>query len=262
MANIEKVRRDSRMYTSEMAMTSIEEAVEDIDPKLREAVAAYCSGKALAATAMEEHDDVQKVTLFPDGRPLGFVTFLPLESNLDSTVVDPTYLKARLTVLLAGRAAEEELYGPENMSAMGTADLEEANFLARQMVMRYGINRRIGPVSLVTDTSASYLQSDRQMERQRLQPMSDELQAAVLQESRELLEMAELRAREFLRQNRSALLALQSASLSSRSVLAKHLPEILANHSLTPPWQWPDNFVVSYSADDDGDGTVATSPSS
>lgn len=259
---VEKVRRDSRLYTAETAMTDVEESIEEIEPTLQRSVAAYCAGKALCAYAMPEHDEVQKVTLFPDGRPNGFVTFLPLESTLDSSVVDPTYLKARLTVLLAGRAAERELVGPEHVSALGTSDLEDANFLARQMVMRYGINRRLGPISLVTETSESFLQSDRELERSRMQPMSDATQAAVLQETRELLEIAEERAIDFVRENRRLVRECQSELLASRSLLGKNIK--VSEDDLQPPWEWPREYGVVYEEgvghESNGDGTNERSP--
>jgi len=249
---VEKVRRDSRLYTAETAMTDVDESIEEIDPWLRSSVAAYCAGKALCAYAMPEHDEVQKITLFPDGRPNGFVTFLPLESTLDSSVVDPTYLKARLTVLLAGRAAERELVGPERISALGASDLEDANFLARQMVMRYGINKRLGPVSLVTDTSENFLETDRQLERSRMQPMSDATQAAVLQETRELLEIAEKRALDFIRSNKLSVQQFQKELLEKQSALGKNID--LRENDLLSPWDWPAEYGIVYESEDGDDG--------
>jgi cell division protease FtsH len=89
-------------------------------------------------------DPIRKVSIIPRGRALG-VTFQ--SPTADRYAYAASYLLGRITGALGGRAAEEVVYGEVTTGA--ESDLEHATGLARQMVGRWGMSPRVGPVSVL-----------------------------------------------------------------------------------------------------------------
>ena len=107
----------------------------------RQRIACHEAGHALAAFYAEHSDPVQRVTIIPRGRALGMTEQLPEEER--HNLVDD-YLRDRLTILLAGRGAEKQLFN--NTSSGAADDLQQATKLARHMVMNWGMSDALGPV--------------------------------------------------------------------------------------------------------------------
>lgn len=99
------------------------------------------AGHALAAALLPEADPIHKVTIIPRGLALGLTQQLPLSDRYTYT---KDYLEAQLTVLLAGRAAEELILGKITTGASN--DLEKATEIARKMVCQWGMSD-LGPLS-------------------------------------------------------------------------------------------------------------------
>ena len=127
---------------------------EDVVPPLvRRQVAVYLAAKALIGAITPYYDEVSKITCCPGGTPTGQVFFVPQEEALDQAVLTRGYLESRVVTSMAGRCAERLVFGPEYVSTMGTADVYQANVTARDMVYKYGFGRRVGPLSLVDETT-------------------------------------------------------------------------------------------------------------
>ncbi|MBX6315606.1 MAG: ATP-dependent zinc metalloprotease FtsH [Isosphaeraceae bacterium] len=115
---------------------------EFITEKDKRATAYHEVGHALVGWLTPGTDPVHKVTIIPRGRSLGVTQFLPEEDRLGYT---ESQVRARLSVLLGGRAAERLVYN--DLSTGAAQDLEQATRLARRMVTQWGMSERIGPVS-------------------------------------------------------------------------------------------------------------------
>src|SRR6476620_4969058 len=114
------------------------------DTKNKRLIAYHEIGHAIIGTLLKNHDDVQKVTLIPRGQALGLTWFTP---NEDQALVSRGQLIARIIGLLGGRAAEEVVFGPSEITTGASGDFQQATSLARQMVTRFGMST-VGPISL------------------------------------------------------------------------------------------------------------------
>ena len=141
---------------------------DDVIPsELRKAIAIYEAGKALVGLMSPSYDEVYKVSACPGGVPTGSTFFLPREERLESRVVTRGFMEAKLVVSLAGRCAERLLLGDANISTAGTADLNLANSVAKEMIYRCGFSKQLGPVALM-DSQDSYV-----AESNRLSPIAN-----------------------------------------------------------------------------------------
>lgn len=100
-------------------------------------------GHALTASLLEYHDPVEMVSLIPRGRTRSSTTFVPSEETMYSR----NQLLTRLVSLLAGRAAEEVVFGKAEVTTIAVDDIQRATGLARQIITEYGMSP-LGPVAL------------------------------------------------------------------------------------------------------------------
>jgi cell division protease FtsH len=114
-----------------------------IQPDERHRLAVHEAGHTVAARLLPHADPVHKVTIIPRGRALGATQQLP---EADRHVLPEDYLRDRLCVMLAGRAAERALL--QSRSSGADDDIRQATALARAMVSRWGMSEEIGPVDV------------------------------------------------------------------------------------------------------------------
>ena len=105
------------------------------------AVTAYHeAGHALVAYALPDADPVAKVTIIARGQAGGYTKTVPEE---DRNLITSNQLEARLAMAMGGRAAEELIFGEITTGASN--DLEQATNIARTMVTRFGMSKKLGP---------------------------------------------------------------------------------------------------------------------
>ncbi len=191
----------------------------------RHVVAYHESGHALLAYLLPHADPLEKVTVLPRGRALGVTAQVPDEDRVNFS---ESYLHDRITVMYGGRLAESLVFG--EVSSGAENDLEQATRLARRMVGRWGMNRRIGPVM------ASHSQEHVFLGREMAQPRdySEALASLVDEEVRELLTELESRGRELLETHREALDALAAALEAHETLEIEEIRELLAGHAPAP----------------------------
>ncbi|HEX2037936.1 MAG TPA: cell division protein FtsH, partial [Chloroflexota bacterium] len=112
-----------------------------MSPADRRRVAYHEAGHALLGLLLPEADPVHKVTIVPRGQALGVTYQVPLDDRLN---YGEAYLRGRITGALGGRAAEALIFGAASTGAEN--DLQQATQLARQMVTRWGMSDKVGPV--------------------------------------------------------------------------------------------------------------------
>jgi cell division protease FtsH len=169
-------------------------------PKERHIVAYHEMGHALVSLAIPGTDPVEKVSIIPRGiGALGYTMQHPTE---DRFLMSRQELLDRLCVLLGGRAAE--MLTGEDISTGAADDLTKATDIARGIVLRYGMDKRLGPVAWDTDQGSQFLQQQ-PGSFWRNRRFSEETAREIDQAVREYLERALQRAVSILRENRSAL---------------------------------------------------------
>ncbi len=102
------------------------------------------AGHALVAITVPSSHPVHKATIIPRGRALGMVMQLPERDQISMSYEEMT---SRLAVMMAGRVAEELVFGKKNVTSGAQSDIEQATRLARAMVTQWGFSERLGKVS-------------------------------------------------------------------------------------------------------------------
>nr|WDA99954.1 cell division protein [Cyanidium sp. THAL103] len=161
-AAILSVRRSKKEITFKEIDLAIDRVIAGmegnplVNNKIKRLIAYHEIGHAITATLLKDHDPVQKLSLIPRGQAKGLTWFTPME---DQMLISRAQILARITSALAGRAAEEIVFGfPEITTGAGN-DLQLVTSLARQMVTRFGMSN-IGPVSLETSNNEIFLGRD------------------------------------------------------------------------------------------------------
>src|SRR5438045_1654666 len=155
-----------------------------LSPEDRERTAYHESGHALVGMLTPEADPVRKVSIIPRGVALGVTLSTP---DADRVSYSREELVAKIKVALGGRVAEEVVYGKITTGA--ESDLQQLTHIARQMVGRWGMSEKVGPVAVLpTETAGPLLpgvsETSPQMQYvvdQEVQRVIDEAHAEVTQ---------------------------------------------------------------------------------
>jgi cell division protease FtsH len=173
-------------------------------------VACHEAGHALVAEIVPTGEPVHKVSIIPRGAAaLGFTLQLPVEEKFLSTEPE---MKDQLAILLAGRSAEDLVFG--DVSSGAHNDLEKASAIARAMVCELGMSRRLGPLTYGKRQQLAYLGVEGAEERN----FSDETAQLIDNEVRDLIEEAQQRAIGILTEYRATLDAI-TRELQAREVM-------------------------------------------
>jgi cell division protease FtsH len=119
------------------------------DTKNKKLIAYHEVGHAIVGSVLENHDEVEKITLIPRGGAKGLTWFTPQE---DQGLVSRSQLLARIISTLAGRVTEQVVFGDPEVTTGASNDLQQVTNIARQMVTRYGMSN-IGPIALEDDNN-------------------------------------------------------------------------------------------------------------
>lgn len=175
-------------------MMGLERKSRALNEREREGVAFHEMGHALAGMLLPHADPVHKVSIVPRGTAaLGVTVQRPLE---DRFLLTEAELRDRMTVLLAGRAAEEVTYG--EVSTEPADDLQRATEMARRMVTEFGMNEGLGPVVL-EERANGFLDDSGEFRPRRY---GEETADAIDQEVRRLVSSLYERAQTLLRKHR------------------------------------------------------------
>jgi cell division protease FtsH len=187
----------------------------------RRLTAHHEAGHALVTVLTPGLDPIQKVTIIPRGRALGLTFALPEEERHN---YPRSYLLGQLAVAYGGRAAEDVVFGPDQISTGAANDLRQATDLARRMVTEFGMSEAIGPIS-VGEPGEVMLWGRGVIPPRAVSPHMADL---VDEEVSRLVREANARARDVISTHRPALDALAAALLERETLEHADIETIIA----------------------------------
>lgn len=184
------------------------------------------SGHAVVAWLMPQSDPVHKVTIVPRGRALGLTMQLP---EMDHYCYNKQYILTRIAILFGGRIAEEIFM--HQMTTGASNDFERATQLARDMVTRYGMSERMGPMVYAENEGEVFL--GRSVTK--TTHVSEHTMQAVDAEIRRIIDEQYACARKIIEENRDKMEAMAQALLERETINAEQIAAIMAGKPLEPP---------------------------
>lgn len=117
--------------------------------------AAHEAGHALVASLLPDYDQVVKVSITPRTSPGGLTVLAPSQDRIDAGLYTRQFLECQMMVGLAGRVAEEVLFGADEVTTRASKDIERVSDTARMMVTEFGMGPRLGQMSVLEGVSVS-----------------------------------------------------------------------------------------------------------
>jgi cell division protease FtsH len=204
-------------------------AVMSEDEKL---VTAYHeAGHAIVGRLVPEHDPVYKVSIIPRGRALGITMFLP---ERDQYSASKQKLESQISSLYGGRLAEEIIFGVEKVTTGASNDIERATAMARNMVTRWGLSERLGPLAYGEEQGEVFL--GRSVTQ--TQSISEETQHLIDEEIRSVIDRNYDRAERLLRENLDKMHLMAEALMKYETIDRFQIDDIMAGRVPAPPRDW------------------------
>ncbi len=180
------------------------------------------SGHAIVGRSLEEHDPVYKVTIIPRGRALGVTMFLPEEDKYSyshQSILD------RICGLYGGRIAEELIYGEKGVTTGASNDIERATELAHNMVTKWGLSEKLGPIKYGDETDEPFLGRSAGASKQGI---SDDTAHEIDNEVKEILSGCYQIAKDILTENLDALHSMSKALMDYETLDVDQIDDIMA----------------------------------
>lgn len=184
------------------------------------------AGHAVVAWLLPKSDPVHKVTIVPRGRALGVTMQLPEKDRFN---YDDVYMKSRLAILFAGRAAEEVFLNQKTTGASN--DFERATQMARDMVTRFGMTDAMGVMVYAENEGEVFL--GRSVTR--TTHVSEATQQAIDKEVRRILEEEYLRAKTILQENRDRIELMVECLMKWETIDFDQINDIMEGREVRPP---------------------------
>ena len=198
-----------------------------VDSKSKRLIAYHEVGHAIVGTLIKDHDPVQKVTLIPRGQARGLTWFTP---NEEQGLTTKSQLMARIAGAMGGRAAEEEVFGHDEVTTGAGGDLQQVTSMARQMVTRFGMSN-LGPLSLESQQGEVFLGGGLMNSRAEY---SEEVATRIDCQVKEIIEHAHEEARMIIRENRVAIDRLVDLLVEKETIDGEEFRQILAEYTEVP----------------------------
>ncbi len=198
-------------------MMGVEKKNKVISDKERKLTAYHEAGHALVTIDMPDHDKVHEISIIPRGMAGGYTLHLPTE---DKFYMSKGEMQDRMVILLGGRVAEQ--ISLDDISTGASNDLERATNIARQMVTKYGMSDRLGPVVFGSGQDEVFLGRDFAVSRN----YSEQIAAAIDEEIRNFIDKAAARAKEILERRRTVLDKVAQALLEKEKISGEEFEAI------------------------------------
>jgi signal transduction histidine kinase len=205
-----------------------------MDEQEKKLTAYHEAGHAIVGLTVPEHDPVYKVTIIPRGRALGVTMFLP---ETDRYSISKRRLESKIATLFGGRIAEELVFGVESVTTGASNDIERATEIARNMVTKWGLSDKLGPLTYSEDQGEVFLGRSVTQHKQ----VSDVTAHVIDEEVRRLIDSNYQRAKGILDSNLEKLHKMAEALMKYETIDESQLKDIMQGREPKPPADWDDS---------------------
>ena len=204
------------------------------------------AGHAIVGYIVPDHDPVYKVTIIPRGRALGVTMYLPEE---DRYSLSKQAIQSQISSLFGGRIAEDMILGDGGVTTGASNDIERATELARNMVTKWGLSERLGPLTYSEDDGEVFLGRSVTQHKH----VSDDTAHAIDEEVRKIIDSNYQRAKEILGENVEKLHVMAKALVKYETIDSDQIKDIMDGKEPRPPADWN-------ASDDTPSGTDSEAP--
>ena len=190
------------------------------------------AGHAIVGRVVPEHDPVYKVSIIPRGRALGVTMFLPEE---DRYSLSKRALISQICSLFGGRIAEEMTLGFEGVTTGASNDIMRATQLARNMVTKWGLSEKLGPLMYAEEEGEVFLGRSAGSQHANV---SGETAKLIDEEVRSIIDHCYGTAKQILTDNRDKLDMMAEALMKYETIDAPQIDDIMAGRPPREPRDW------------------------
>jgi cell division protease FtsH len=190
--------------------------------KEKRTTAYHEAGHAIVGNLMPGHDPVYKVTIIPRGRALGVTMFLPEE---DRYSLSRETILSQICSLFGGRIAEEMVLGEDQVTTGASNDIERATQLARNMVTRWGLSKKLGPLMYDEDDGEVFLGMSASS---KLKTHSPETASAIDHEVREIIDTCYKNTLQLLTEHSDKLHTMAESLIEYETLSPEQVGDIMA----------------------------------
>ena len=192
------------------------------------------AGHAIVGRLVPSHDPVYKVTIIPRGRALGVTMFLPEEDRLSYS---KELLDSQISSLFGGRIAEELIFDKSKVTTGASNDIERATQLARNMVTKWGLSEKLGPLTYGEEDGEVFLGHSVTQHK----AISDETSYTIDKEIRNIINKNYKRSEQILKKNIDKLHLMADALIKYETIDADQIDDIMKGKAPRPPSDWNDS---------------------
>ncbi|WP_348759914.1 ATP-dependent zinc metalloprotease FtsH [Candidatus Methylocalor cossyra] len=192
------------------------------------------AGHAIVGRLVPEHDPVYKVSIMPRGRALGITMFLP---ERDQYSASKQKLESQISSLFGGRIAEEIVFGKDKVTTGAQNDIERATNISRNMVTRWGLSERLGPLAYSEEEGEVFL--GRSVTKHKM--VSEETAHLIDEEIRSVIDRNYERAERILRENLEKLHLMAEALIKYETIDRFQIDDIMEGKVPRPPQSWEES---------------------
>jgi len=182
------------------------------------------AGHAIVGRIVPDHDPVYKVSIMPRGGALGITMFLP---ERDQYSAGKDKLEGQISSLFGGRVAEALIYGKNKVTTGASNDIERATQLARNMVTKWGLSERLGPMDY-GDSESGYMGPQ-------AKPMSEKMAQVIDEEIRHVIDVNYQRAEQILKDHIDILHNMAHALLDWETLDKRQIDALMQGGMIEPP---------------------------
>lgn len=193
------------------------------------------AGHAIVGRLSPEHDPVYKVSIIPRGRALGVTMFLPEE---DRYSLSRQSIISQICSLYGGRVAEEMTLGKEGVTTGASNDIQRATEMARNMVTKWGLSEKLGPLLYSEDEGEVFLGRSAASQSK---TVSSDTAIAIDKEVREIIDVCYGKATKILESNRDILDMMKDALMEYETIDADQINDLMERKKPRPPADWSDS---------------------
>ena len=220
-------------------MMGTERGSMHMSEKEKELTAYHEAGHAIIGLSVPDHDPVYKVSIIPRAQALGVTLFLP---ERDRYSYSKHRLESQISSLFGGRLAEELIFGIEAVTTGASNDIERSTAIARNMVTRWGLSERLGPLTYGEAEGEVFLGHSVTKQKE----ISEETANIIDEEIRKIIDRNYQRAKKILDANIEKLHAMSDALLKYETIDKFQIDDIMAGLPPREPKNWAE--VVSEKA--------------